>query len=46
VIVDTSNEIAGDGDIPHPNRSRPPDPPALQHAVMIEAVRTTCPRSS
>ncbi|MHB8515676.1 MAG: hypothetical protein ACYDCT_09860, partial [Dehalococcoidia bacterium] len=42
VIVDTSNEIAGDGDIPHPaigqaRRMQVPTP-ALQHAVMIEAV--------
>ena len=42
VIVDTSNEIAGDGDIPHPaigqSRRMQVRTPALQHAVMIEAV--------
>src|SRR5919204_2449216 len=41
VIVDTSNEIGGDGDIPHPGigRSRRMQvrTPSLQHAVMIEA---------
>jgi stage III sporulation protein SpoIIIAA len=42
IIVDTSNEIAGDGDIPHPaigraRRMQVPTP-SLQHAVMIEAV--------
>ena len=39
VIVDTSNEIAGDGDIPHPSigraRRMQVPTPALQHAVMI-----------
>jgi stage III sporulation protein SpoIIIAA len=39
IIVDTSNEIAGDGDIPHPaighaRRMQVPTP-TLQHAVMI-----------
>src|SRR6187431_2161540 len=47
VIVDTSNEIAGDGDIPHPSigRSRRMQvpTPALQHAVMIEAVENHMP---
>ena len=47
VIVDTSNEIAGDGDIPHPaigNARRMQVPtPALQHAVMIEAVENHMP---
>src|SRR5216117_617629 len=42
VIVDTSNEIAGDGDIPHPGigraRRMQVPTPSLQHAVMIEAV--------
>ncbi|MBV8086661.1 MAG: hypothetical protein JO247_17800, partial [Chloroflexi bacterium] len=42
VIVDTSNEIGGDGDIPHPaiGRARRMQvrTPANQHAVMIEAV--------
>jgi stage III sporulation protein SpoIIIAA len=47
VIVDTSNEIAGDGDIPHPaigraRRMQVPEP-ALQHAVMIEAVENHMP---
>src|SRR6202171_3135577 len=47
VIVDTSNEIGGDGDIPHPEigRSRRMQvrTPALQHAVMIEAVENHMP---
>jgi stage III sporulation protein SpoIIIAA len=42
VVVDTSNEIAGDGDIPHPAigkaRRMQVRTPALQHEVMIEAV--------
>ena len=48
VIIDTSNEIGGDGDIPHPRhrgargeckfRIRP-----LQHRVMIEAVENHMP---
>ena len=47
VVVDTSNEIAGDGDIPHPaigrsRRMQVPEP-ALQHAVMIEAVENHMP---
>ena len=47
VIVDTSNEIAGDGDIPHPaiggaRRLQVPTP-AQQHAVMIEAVENHMP---
>ena len=47
VIVDTSNEIGGDGDIPHPavgraRRMQVPTP-ALQHAVMIEAVENHMP---
>jgi len=47
VIVDTSNEIAGDGDIPHPaigqaRRMQVPTP-AMQHAVMIEAVENHMP---
>jgi len=41
IIVDTSNEIAGDGDIPHPAighaRRMQVTTPTLQHAVMIEA---------
>ena len=48
VIVDTSNEIAGDGDIPHPaigraRRMQVPTPEA-QHAVMIEAVENHMPQ--
>lgn len=48
VIVDTSNEIGGDGDIPHPaiGRSRRMQvaSPAGQHAVMIEAVENHMPQ--
>ena len=47
VIVDTSNEIAGDGDIPHPaiGRARRMQvaEPRDQHAVMIEAVENHMP---
>ena len=47
VIVDTSNEIAGDGDIPHPAighaRRMQVVTPTLQHAVMIEAVENHMP---
>ena len=47
VIVDTSNEIAGDGDIPHPaigrSRRMQVPVPALQHEVMIEAVENHMP---
>lgn len=47
VIIDTSNEIAGDGDIPHPaiGRSRRMQVarPELQHHVMIEAVENHMP---
>src|SRR5437762_8081733 len=47
VIVDTSNEIAGDGDIPHPAigraRRMQVSEPVLQHAVMIEAVENHMP---
>jgi stage III sporulation protein SpoIIIAA len=47
VIVDTSNEIAGDGDIPHPaiGRARRMQvaEPVLQHHVMIEAVENHMP---
>ena len=47
VVVDTSNEIAGDGDIPHPaigraRRMQVPSPDE-QHAVMIEAVENHMP---
>jgi stage III sporulation protein SpoIIIAA len=47
IIVDTSNEIAGDGDIPHPAighaRRMQVTTPNLQHAVMIEAVENHMP---
>ncbi len=48
VVVDTSNEIAGDGDIPHPaigraRRMQVPVPEA-QHAIMIEAVENHMPQ--
>jgi len=47
VVVDTSNEIAGDGDIPHPGiggaRRMQVQHPELQHAVMIEAVENHMP---
>jgi stage III sporulation protein SpoIIIAA len=47
VIVDTSNEIAGDGDIPHPAighaRRMQVTTSKLQHAVMIEAVENHMP---
>jgi stage III sporulation protein SpoIIIAA len=47
VVVDTSNEIGGDGDIPHPaiGRARRMQvaTPTKQHAVMIEAVENHMP---
>ncbi len=47
VIVDTSNEIAGDGDVPHPGigsaRRMQVRIAAEQHAVMIEAVENHMP---
>src|SRR5579871_6650688 len=47
VVVDTSNEIAGDGDVPHPGigraRRMQVARPAAQHAVMIEAVENHMP---
>ena len=47
IIVDTSNEIAGDGDIPHPAighaRRMQVAMSTLQHAVMIEAVENHMP---
>ncbi len=47
VIIDTSNEIAGDGDIPHPaiGRARRMQVarPEEQHRVMIEAVENHMP---
>ena len=47
VVIDTSNEIAGDGDIPHPaigraRRMQVPEP-QHQHRVMIEAVENHMP---
>lgn len=47
IVVDTSNEIAGDGDVPHPGigrarRMQVPDPD-YQHSVMIEAVENHMP---
>jgi stage III sporulation protein SpoIIIAA len=48
VVVDTSNEIAGDGDIPHPGigraRRMQVARTAEQHAVMIEAVENHMPQ--
>ncbi|MGQ9850992.1 MAG: R3H domain-containing nucleic acid-binding protein [Aggregatilineaceae bacterium] len=49
VIVDTSNEIGGDGDVPHPavgraRRMQVPTP-VLQHEVMIEAVENHNPET-
>lgn len=47
IIVDTSNEIAGEGDIPHPGighaRRMQVPTPSQQHAVMIEAVENHMP---
>ncbi len=47
VIIDTSNEIGGDGDVPHPGvgsaRRMQVPKPELQHAVMIEAVENHMP---
>jgi len=47
IIIDTSNEIAGDGDIPHPGiggaRRMQVPRPERQHAVMIEAVENHMP---
>ncbi|MCA9805539.1 MAG: AAA family ATPase [Cyanobacteria bacterium HKST-UBA02] len=47
IVIDTSNEIAGDGDVPHPaiggaRRMQVPHPDQ-QHAVMIEAVENHTP---
>src|SRR5688500_2793856 len=48
VVVDTSNEIAGEGDIPHPAigkaRRMQVRTPSLQHEVMIEAVENHMPQ--
>ena len=47
IVVDTSNEIAGDGDIPHPaighTRRMQVPTPTMQHAIMIEAVENHMP---
>lgn len=47
VVIDTSNEIAGDGDIPHPAigkaRRMQVARPEFQHQVMIEAVENHMP---
>ncbi|MDQ3881164.1 MAG: AAA family ATPase, partial [Chloroflexota bacterium] len=47
IVVDTSNEIAGDGDIPHPGigdaRRMQVRTPTEQHNVMIEAVENHMP---
>jgi stage III sporulation protein SpoIIIAA len=47
IIVDTSNEIGGDGDVPHPAigaaRRMQVAKPSLQHEVMIEAVENHNP---
>ena len=47
VIVDTSNEIAGDGDVPHPavgaSRRMQVAQPELQKDIMIEAVENHTP---
>ena len=49
IIVDTSNEIAGDGDVPHPaigrSRRMQVKSPSQQHGVMIEAVENHMPET-
>lgn len=49
IVVDTSNEIAGDGDIPHPGigRARRMQLPydKKQHDIMIEAVENHMPET-
>jgi len=49
VVVDTSNEIGGDGDVPHPAvgraRRMQVEKPSLQHEVMIEAVENHNPEA-
>jgi stage III sporulation protein SpoIIIAA len=49
IVIDTSNEIAGDGDIPHPGigaaRRMQVARVAKQHAVMIEAVENHMPEA-
>ncbi|XP_024971128.1 uncharacterized protein ycf45 isoform X1 [Cynara cardunculus var. scolymus] len=48
VVVDTSNEIGGGGDIPHPAigsaRRMQVSKPSMQHKVMIEAVENHMPQ--
>merc|ERR1712187_373692 len=47
IIIDTSNEIAGDGDLPHPSigkaRRMQVSSPQNQHQVMIDAVENHMP---
>lgn len=47
IIIDTSNEIAGDGDLPHPSigkaRRMQVSSPQNQHYVMVEAVENHMP---
>ena len=47
IIIDTSNEIAGDGDLPHPSigkaRRMQVSSPQNQHNVMVEAVENHMP---
>lgn len=47
IVIDTSNEIAGDGDVPHPAigsaRRMQVARPEVQHATMIEAVENHTP---
>jgi stage III sporulation protein SpoIIIAA len=47
IIIDTSNEIGGDGDIPHPSIGKARRMPVIdsleQHKVMIEAVENHTP---
>jgi len=49
IVIDTSNEIAGDGDVPHPAigraRRMQVSHPDQQHAVMIEAVENHTPEA-
>ncbi len=49
IVVDTSNEIAGDGDVPHPAiggaRRMQVAHPDRQHGVMIEAVENHMPEA-
>ncbi len=49
IVIDTSNEIGGDGDVPHPAigsaRRMQVARPDRQHAVMIEAVENHMPEA-